>query len=209
MITGDGADNPPRSTSGNEVSYPLSEFLLCGEYRASLDGEFHGDSFSLADNQEIGVISPLGDYTQSPEELNLKIQGTQMTWSGSACAESYRVTVTDINAETVFSQIKESSNGDQITVDLENLEDCKDYKAELETIWKEVTLPSGQFSTDVVSTPIDKLLDANNCRAGRAVNPKVKSSSLKLPNVSSASTFDNSVILLLVSTYAIYKVFRV
>ena len=190
----------------HSCSYSLSEFLPCGEYRASLDGEFHGNSFSLADHQEIGVISPVGDYSQSREELNLEIQGTKMTWSGSACAESYRVTVTDNNADTVFSQIKESSNGDRITVELENLEECKDYKAELETIWKDVSLPGGQFSAVVVPTPIDKLSDANNCRA---VNPRVKSSSLKLPNVSSASTFDNSVILLLVSTYAIYKVFRV
>ena len=161
--------------------------------------------------QDLGVITPVGDFSQTKEELNLEVQGYKMTWSGSSCASGYRVTVTDNNAETVFDQTVENGNGDMITVEveMENLEECKDYKAEIQTIWKEVSLPGGQFGGDVVSVPLDKLLDASSCRGARGVNPKVKSSSLKLPNVSSASTFDNSVILLLVSSYAIYKVFRV
>ena len=175
------------------------------------------------------MISPVGDYSQSSEELNLVIQGTKMTWTGSACAQSYVVTVTNNNAETVFSKTvesnkdgvdgvpllyeenatgEESGNGDRITVELENLEKCTEYKAELQTIWKDVRLPSGQFSDNVVTKPVEKLLDANDCRK---VSPKanVKSSSLTFTPVSSASTFDNSVILLLVSSYAIFKVFRV
>ena len=202
--------------------------ILCGEYSARLKGEFHNTFFNLAD-QQIGVISPVGDFSQSREDLNLDIQGTKMTWTGSACVQSYVVTVTNNNAETVFSKTvknnkegaegvpllyeenatgEESGNGDKITVELESLEKCTEYKAELQTIWKDVRLPSGQFSDNVVTKPVEKLLDANDCRK---VSPKanVKSSSLKFTPVSSASTFDNSVILLLVSSYAIFKVFRV
>ena len=231
MISPDGAGSFPSKgpiLGENEVSYALADFIPCGEYSATLSGEFHNTFFTLAD-QEIGVISPVGDFSQSREELNLVIQGTKMTWTGSACAQSYLVTVTNNNAETVFSKTvesnkegvegvplmyeenatgEESGNEDTITVELKNLEKCTDYKAELQTVWKDVSLPSGQFSDNVVTAPVEKLLDANNCRA---VSPKakVKSASLKYPNVSSASTFDNSVILLLVSSFAIFKVFRV
>jgi len=232
LISPDGAGSFPSKgpTLGeHKVSYPLADIIPCGEYRATLSGEFHNTFFTLAD-QEIGVIIPVGDFSQSSEELNLVIQGTKMTWTGSACAQSYVVTVTNNNAETVFNKTvesnkeavegvpllyeenatgEESGNGDRITVELENLEKCTDYKAELQTVWKDVSLPSsGQFSDNVFTATVEKLLDANNCRA---VSPKakVKSSSLTLTPVSSASTFDNSVILLLVSSYAIFKVFRV
>ena len=231
MISPDGAGSFPSKgpiLGEHEVSYALADFIPCGEYSATLSGEFHNTFFTLAD-QEIGVISPVGDFSQSREELNLVIEGTKMTWTGSACAQSYLVTVTNNNAETVFSKTvesnkegvegvplmyeenatgEESGNEDTITVELKNLEKCTDYKAELQTVWKDVSLPSGQFSDNVVTAPVEKLLDANNCRA---VSPKakVKSSSLTLTPVSSASTFDNSVILLLVSSFAIFKVFRV
>ena len=191
--------------------YSLAEFTPCESYSGRLDGEYHNTFFSMP-VQELGVITPVGDFSQTKEELNLEVQGYKMTWSGSSCASGYRVTVTDNNAETVFDQSVESGNDGAIItveVEMENLEECKDYKAEIQTIWKDVSLPGGQFGGDVVSVPLDKLLDASSCRGARGVNPKVKSSSLKLPNVSSASTFDNSVILLLVSSYAIYKVFRV
>ena len=208
MIQKDGEPVAPTDSSNYRAVFDLSEFRQCEEYSVNLENKYHDGSITLAANQEIGVITPVGDYSQSQEELNLDIKGTQMTWAGSECAESYIVTVTDNNDNTVFSQTTNSSSGDMVTVDLENIENCKDYTAEIKTIWKNVQLPSGQFSAEVVSKPLEKLLDANNCRA-RSVNPKVESASLKLTPVSSASTFENSVILLLVSSYAIYKVFKV
>lgn len=57
-----------------------------------------------------------GDYSQS-RELNLEDPGDQDDLEQECvhAERAYRVTVTDNNADTpVFSQIKESSNGDRI-----------------------------------------------------------------------------------------------
>ena len=93
-----------------------------------------------------------------------------------------------------------------MVVELQNIEKCRDYKVDIETVWKDVSLPSGQFSSDnVVSSPL-KLTDAAGCRS---VSPRVKSSSLKLTPVSSASACGDSIILLLISSFTIFKVFRI
>ena len=50
--------------------------------------------------QELGVMRPAGDFSHSP---GLELAGARLSWTGSECAASYRITVTDSNADTVFT----------------------------------------------------------------------------------------------------------
>ena len=105
LISLDGGDTFPdkRPVFGEDkVSYALDDFIPCGNYSARLSGEIHNTFFTLAE-QEIGVVNPVRDHSQSSED----IQGEKITWNGSECVENNRVNVADnTSGDVVTAEVR-------------------------------------------------------------------------------------------------------
>ena len=83
------------------ASLPSSEVAACEQYEAGLVAEYHGAARSLASGLQLGVLAPA--LAPAPQ---LRLEGTNLTWTASPCALSYTVVVkdsadTEVMAETL------------------------------------------------------------------------------------------------------------
>ena len=204
------------------ASLPSSEVAACEQYEAGLVAEYHGAARSLASGLQLGVLAPA--LAPAPQ---LRLEGTNLTWTASPCALSYTVVVKDsADTEVMVETLPQVSRGlpgttgdpllqdgeDTLEVELLGLATCQQYTASLVTAWRDVALPGGGELPRAPASEAVRLLDERECRT---TTPKpvakkpVKANQLRMPNVRAGSAGLEARIawVLVISLFTAAKVF--
>ena len=206
------------------ASLPSSEVAACEQYEAALVAEYHGAARSLASGLQLGVLAPA--LAPAPQ---LRLEGTNLTWTASPCALSYTVVVKDsADTEVMAETLPQVSRGlpgtsasgepllqegeDTLEVELLGLATCQHYTASLHTAWRDVALPGGGELPRAPASEEVRLLDERDCitTTPKPVAKKpVKANQLRMPNVRAGSAGLEARIawVLVISLFTAAKVF--